>query len=136
MLLRASSEKQGSEADLEGAIGEGDGGVPHGGELIRFGEAVTRGGDDIASARDALIGGVGRDGFIDAAGIVGVFNGLVRTADSSGIPLDDGTRDRTVDFRASLGLDQFGGASNTPTATNENPGASAAEAGGVASAFR
>ena len=116
MLLRASSEKVGSEADLGGAIGQGDGGIAHGTELIHFGEAVTRASDDLAAARSALIDAVGREGFIDAAGIVGIFNGLVRTADSSGIPLDVRTRDGTGELRASLGLNDFGGARNTPEA--------------------
>ena len=114
MLLRASSEKAGSEAELGGAIGQGDGGIAHGAALIRFGEAVTRGSEDLAQSRRELIEAVGRAGFIDAAGIVGIFNGLVRTADSSGIPLDDGTRDSTGELRASLGLDRYAGARNTP----------------------
>ena len=42
MLLRASSETAGMSAKLEGAIGQGDGGVPQGAELIRFGEAASR----------------------------------------------------------------------------------------------
>ena len=37
-----------------------------------------------------------------AAATVGIFNGLVRVADCTGIPLDDGTRDATVEERESL----------------------------------
>ena len=44
---------------------------------------------------------------------VAVFNGLVRTADASGIPLDDGVVSATADDRARLGLDSFAGAANS-----------------------
>ena len=114
-LLRASSRKIGAEADLAATVGEGeaDPSIPHGNALVRFGEAVCRGSDDVDASRDALCEAVGREGFVLAAGIVGIFNGLVRVADSSGIPLDDGTRDHSAGFRASLGLDAFHGAANT-----------------------
>ena len=49
---------------------------------------------------------------IDAAVIVAVFNGLVRSADGIGIPLEDGMLAATVDARAVLGLDRFVGAAN------------------------
>jgi hypothetical protein len=117
LLLRESSEKAGAEVDITGALGEGDGGIPSGAALIRFGEAVTRGSEDVDAARAALIEAVGRDGFIDAAAIVGIFNGLVRSADSSGIPLDDGSRDVSIGFRETLGLNEFGGANNTAAGT-------------------
>ena len=123
MLLRASSVKAGDEAKLEGAIGQGDGGVPHGAALIRFGEAVSRGSADVERARADLIQEVGREAFIEAAAVVGIFNGLVRTADSTGIPLDDGTRDSTADFRADLGLDAFRSAANTDLAATDPAGA-------------
>jgi hypothetical protein len=128
MLLRASSEAIGDRADLDTAVGRGgDGGVPHGAALARFGEAVSRGSDEAGAARAALLESVGPAGFVEAAAIVGIFNGLVRTADASGIPLDDGTRDGSADFRRELGLDAFGGAANTaldaarPTAGASDP---------------
>lgn len=116
MLLRESSAVAGQSADLRATIGEGDGGgsVPHGAALVRFGEAVTRGSDDANAARDALRGALGAEGLVEAACIVAIFNGLVRTADSSGIPLDPGTLDSTVEFRAALALNDYGGAANTP----------------------
>jgi hypothetical protein len=77
---------------------------------------VTRGSDDLDAARTALREAVGDDAFIEAAGIVGIFNGLVRNADFSGIPLDDGTLHGSMDFREVLGLDDFGGAANTDLA--------------------
>ena len=87
--------------------------MPHGAEIVRFGEAVTRGNDDMGEARSALLAAVGAEVFAEAACIVAIFNGLVRTADASGIPLDEGTRAATAGFRGELGLEDYGGASNT-----------------------
>ena len=114
MLLRASGEKAGEKVDLDSTVGRGgDGGVPHGQALVRFGEAVTRGSGDTDRAREVLLRAVGPAAFMEAASIVGIFNGLVRTADASGIPLDDGTRDDTADLRGPLGLNDYAGAANT-----------------------
>ena len=114
MLLRESSAKLGDGADLRGVIGEGDGGVPHGAALVRFGEAITRGAEDADAAREELRAVLGPEGFVEAACTVGIFNGLVRTADSTGIPLDQGTLDSTVEFRDELALNAFPSAANTP----------------------
>ena len=65
-------------------------GVPHGDALVRFGEAVTRGAEDLDQARADLLHALGPEGFVEAAGIVGIFNGPVRTLDATGISLDDG----------------------------------------------
>jgi hypothetical protein len=46
--------------------------------------------------------------------IVAVFNGLVRSADGIGIPLDDTMLAATVEARAELGLDSYAGAANNP----------------------
>ena len=119
MLLRASSEAIGEQADLNGTIGEGDGGVPHGTVLREFAEAATRGSDDLPVARQALVDAVGPEAFVEAAATVGIFNGLVRIADSTGIPLDDRIRAATGEFRAELGLNEFGGAANTDHSARE-----------------
>ena len=113
MLLRASSEEAGQEVDLRATIGEGGGGVPHGELLARFAEAATRGDDDLAAVRADLLEAVGPEAFVEAASTVGIFNGLVRAADSTGIPLDDGTLRDSVDFRSALGLNEYGGARST-----------------------
>lgn len=117
MLLRASSEKAGAEVDLvdlAAAVGRGaPEAIPHAQQLLRFAEAISRGSEDADEARAALAAALGPAAFCEAAAIVGIFNGLVRTADASGIPLDDGTRDHTVDVRADLGLDTYHGAANT-----------------------
>jgi hypothetical protein len=113
-LLRASSEEVGQKVTLEAVIGEaGAEAIPHGPALVKFGEAVTRGTEDLPGAREALRKALGEEGFADAAAIAAIFNGLVRTADLSGIPLDDGTLHGSADFRETLGLNQFAGAANT-----------------------
>jgi hypothetical protein len=114
MLLRASSEFAGEKADLGASVGRGgDGGIPHGDRLLRFAEAVSRGDDDTDDARLALRAAVGEAAFVDAAAIVGIFNGLVRTADATGIPLDENTLHTSSGFRVDLALNDFAGAANT-----------------------
>lgn len=91
----------------------GEGGVAHGAALVRFGEAVTLASEDAGQARADLLARVGKEAFVEAACIVAIFNGLVRTADASGIPLDEGTRAATAGYRGELGLEEYGSASNT-----------------------
>jgi hypothetical protein len=113
-LLRASSEAVELGVTLEAAVGGASpDGIRHGDLLVRFAEAVTQGADDVDEARAALRKAVGEEGFLDAAAIVGIFNGLVRTADASGIPLDEDTLHGSKEFREALGLNAFGGAANT-----------------------
>ena len=125
MLLRASGEASGEKVRLEGSLGDGDGGVEHGRELLRFAEAAGRGTDDLQDSRTALIAAIGPEAFVEAAAAVAIFSGLVRVADSIGIPLDEPTRRGTQDFRATLGFNTFGGARNTQL--SNAPGAEPAE---------
>ena len=110
MLLRASSEAIGEEAKLGATVGQGDSGIPHGDRLVAFAEAATRGAEELPGLRAQLLDEIGREAFVDAAATVAIFNGLVRVADATGIPLDDRTRDASVDFRDELGLNAFSGA--------------------------
>ncbi len=102
--------------------------MKHADAIVRFGEAVTRGDDDVDQVRADLLYVLGAEGFVEAAGIVGIFNGLVRTADASGIPLDDGTRGASTEFRQELGLNAYPGSANTdleargPAIGSEDPG--------------
>jgi len=47
---------------------------------------------------------------------VAAFSGLVRVADATGIPLDDGLAAASGDIRSSLGLGTYTGAANSPDA--------------------
>ena len=64
-------------------------------------------GADLAKARAAVRDAVGPGGLVDAAGIIGIFNAVVRIADATGIPLEDYKEEATRDWRADLGIDGF-----------------------------
>jgi hypothetical protein len=87
--------------------------VPHGAALIRFAEAATRCSGDLEVARSQLVDAIGSEAFVEAAATIGIFNGLVRVADATGIPLDENIRDSSGELRAKLGLNAFGSARNT-----------------------
>lgn len=93
--------------------GDGPEEIEHAVVLVRFAEAITRVSEDKDDARAALRDALGDIGVIESSGVVGIFNGLVRTADFSGIPLDEGTLHASADFRERLGLNDFTGAANT-----------------------
>ncbi|MBW2294789.1 MAG: hypothetical protein JRG94_21125 [Deltaproteobacteria bacterium] len=110
-MLRASIEYLGGEGDLR-AITEGakaaDSGVAHGEELTAFAEAAVRGDPaELATARDSLRDVAGSAALVDAAGVVGNFQRMVRIADGAGISLDTSVGMMSEDFREELGLDQF-----------------------------
>ena len=87
----------------------GDGGIPHGGRLVAFAEAVVAGDErQLASARALLAEAIGEAGLVDAAGVVGFFSAIDRVADATGIPLDRERLETTGDLRAQLGIDAFG----------------------------
>ena len=102
---------------MDSTVGRASGSdVPAGEQLVRFGEAVVRGSEDLPAAREALREALGEAGFLEACGIAGIFNGLVRNADFSGIPLDDAALHASEDFRDKLGLNDFPGARNSDLA--------------------
>ncbi|MBV27568.1 MAG: hypothetical protein CMQ13_05830 [Gammaproteobacteria bacterium] len=114
MLLRASSKAVALQVQEEATMG-GDGSalVEAGEELVAFGEALTLGSDELDAARARLRSKVGEATLIEAAAIAAIFNGLVRTADATGIPLDKSMQDATVQVRERLGINDFAGAQNT-----------------------
>jgi hypothetical protein len=110
-MLRASIEYSGENAQVsgiaEGAKG-GDAGIEHGALLTAFAEAAVRGdGAELDTARDALRAAAGSDIVVDAAGVIGNFERMVRIADGTGIPLDGIVDALTADFRGDLGLDDL-----------------------------
>jgi hypothetical protein len=86
----------------------GDGGIPQGGLLVAFAEAVL-GGDDkhLARVRAKLTTALGTAALVDAAAVVANFNAIDRIADATGIPLDAERVEATADLRAELGIDAF-----------------------------
>ena len=110
-MLRASIEYSGTEGELQG-ISEGakagDAGIEHGACLTGFVDAAMRGdAAELATARDALRDAAGSAALVDAAGVLGNFERMVRIADGTGIPLDGVASALSSDFRQDLGLDDF-----------------------------
>ncbi len=114
MLLRASSEELGGTIDVGAALaGSDDQGVRHGGTLAAYAKAAHDRGEELSSATEQARRDLGDAGWVEAAMTVASFNGLVRTADASGIPLEDGVVSATADDRARLGLAELRGAANS-----------------------
>jgi hypothetical protein len=111
-LLRASSTALGIDFDLGPAFERGIG-IPHGDLLVAFADAAHRDTPDLPAARAAVVEVAGDHGLVEAALTVGVFNGLTRVADATGIALDGGTLAATTDARAALGLNAMPAARNT-----------------------
>lgn len=110
MLLRASGVSQNRTPDLSAVVGSApdDAGVPHGGVLVQFAEAVLADDEEaLAAARNAVLTALGAAGLVDAAAVIGLFNAIDRVADSTGIPLEPEKAAASADFRAALGIDRF-----------------------------
>jgi hypothetical protein len=118
MMLSLSMQTKGEDVDLGGLVSGADDiddRVPHGKVLARFAEAVLQGSEtELVDARLAVIDAVGGDAFVDAAGVVGNFERMVRVADATGIPLDESSAQMTVDIRENLGLNDYAMAGRTP----------------------
>ena len=56
---------------------------------------------------------MGEEAFVKASSIVAIFNGLVRSADAIGIPLDEVTMSSTIEEREELGLNNYQGFNNS-----------------------
>ncbi len=124
MLLRASSDAAGAEVDLSAAVEDAaDGGVEHGAVLTAFAEAVVRATDGLDDARARALRTLGPAKFVEAAATIGIFNGLVRVADSTGIPSDPATLESTADVRVELGFNRWGGARSSGVAEARASGA-------------
>lgn len=110
-MLRASIEYHGRDVDLR-AVTEGakigDAGIPHGERLVAFAEAAVAGDPaELDTARDALRDVAGSAAVVDAAGVIGNFQRMVRIADGTGIPVDAAMRTLSEDFREDIGLEAF-----------------------------
>ena len=79
---------------------------------MAYAEAANRDPEAARALDGEVIAAIGEAGLVDAAVTVAVFNGLVRSADGIGIPLDDSMLAATAEARAVLGLDGLVGAAN------------------------
>ena len=108
MMLRESIETHGGEADLR-AITDADAAaesaIPGAEALVAFVDA-TLGGDEatIRAARDRVREALGAAALVDAAGVIGNFERMVRIADGTGIPLDAFVNIGTEAIRDELGI--------------------------------
>ena len=113
-MLRASIEHTGADYNLDGVIGDGDGGIPDGKLLIEFAEAAIEGDDTrLSTARAKVLKTLGPEALVDAAGIIATFNAIDRVADATGTPIDEERIEPTAEMRMRLGIDSF------PSATTE-----------------
>ncbi len=76
--------------------------------LLRFADAAL--GPDVReleAARVDVVATVGAAGMIDAAAVVGGFDGITRIADATGIPLEPDKAEAAADFIEALGIGRF-----------------------------
>ncbi len=116
-MLRVSAYTTKTEIDIQGVSGNPEAaatGIEFGSELMTFAEAVaSRNEDDLAIARARLLEAAGESVLVDAAGVAGNFQRMVRIADSMGIPIDDMQANLGKQVRQELGLNSFPGARNS-----------------------
>ncbi len=112
---------QGLTVDIDAVLDRqhvGDCGIEGSAELLTFADAVlggTASGVEPAAARAALRARLGEEALWEAAATVAAFCGLVRVADGTGIPLDDGVLAVSAEVRERTGIDGFAGAANSST---------------------
>jgi hypothetical protein len=108
-LLRASGQTDKRDYALDGLMdGTTATGVTGGGMLVALVDAAL-GRDDAAlvQARAAMRASLGLAAVMDAAAVIGAFNGITRIADATGIPLEPAKVEQTADFFAALGIGRF-----------------------------
>jgi len=74
---------------------------------------MTRDESLLANARQNLVDAMGIEGMLEASGVAGNFQRMVRIADCIGIPVDDARLEATAPVREALGLNEFHSAQNT-----------------------
>ena len=120
-MLSLSAEASQTDIDLQivnGAEGSNSG-VEFANELMKFAEAVaSRDEAALTDARAELLRVGGNDVLVDAAGVAGNFQRMVRIADCTGIPVDDRMGALSGSIQDDLNLRRFGTAQNTPVVSS------------------
>jgi hypothetical protein len=118
-MLRVSGEIDDQPIDLhavtEGKVSSEQ--IPAAEALNGLVEAVLQRPEDLDAAREELREQVGDAGLADAAAVIGNFQRMVRIADGTGLPLDKFMAQLSADFREDLGIDRYGSAELTPSAS-------------------
>jgi len=112
-ILDIASKALGENASLEstqGKVGD-DIGVPHGELILAFTEIANRTPQEAHHHLPLLIDSLGVKGAVELASVVAIFNGLNRTSDPTGVPLEKslmayGRIDNKI---RKLGLDKLNG---------------------------
>lgn len=109
MLLRGSGRHTGDDYDLTAIVEEGGtgGGIAAAAALGTYADAFFDGGTGFAAARDRLHAEIGDAALVDAAGVLAIFNAVVRIADATGIPLEAQKAEMSEDFRDALGIGDY-----------------------------
>jgi hypothetical protein len=111
MMLRASVNHVGGQADLRAIVGgsdEGDDSLAHRDLLVTFADACVRGEpESLIVARRQLADATGAAFAVDAAAVVANFEMMTRVADTTGAAYADGAQAATADARAVTGADDF-----------------------------
>ena len=114
MLLRGSGQHTGDDYDLTAIVEEGGsgGGVAAAAALAAYADAFYEdggfgAGTGFGPARDRLHAEIGDEALVDAAGVLAVFNAVVRIADATGIPLEEQKTEMSADFRDTLGIGDY-----------------------------
>jgi hypothetical protein len=95
----------GDDYSLEGVRNGGASGVTHGEELLALAAALMIGDDaSLDRARREMVDAMGVAAFVEAAGVAAQFNGIVRIADATGIPVDSVDDEFTKAIQAELGI--------------------------------
>ena len=84
-----------------------DSGIAGAALLTDYADAFFDNADRFADARSTLQAALGGAASIDAAGVLAVFNAVVKIADSTGIPLEDIKAEMSEDFRGDLGINDY-----------------------------
>lgn len=108
-MLRASGQHDSNDYTLSGVTGDTPAtGVAAGEILLAFANAALgRNPAILQTARQAVIQSVGTVGLIDAAAVIGGFDGITRIADATGIPLEPAKAAEAADFIENLGLGKY-----------------------------
>lgn len=79
--------------------------------LVAFADAaIGAEAETLDQARAALVGVLGAEAMVDAAAVIGGFDGITRIADATGIPLEAPKVEQTADLRGVLQLEEFAAA--------------------------
>jgi len=109
MLLRESGKKSGNDYALDViTAGTGNSGVAHEDLLRQLAETAVAGDwQKLTSLRDVAEPILGAQGLVDVLAIIAGFYSITRIADSTGIPLDEPTRETTREMRSTTHIDDF-----------------------------